>query len=304
MRIYYSDHYEIELPVGHRFPMGKYAALRTALLGGVVDPRSFIEAPLATVDELMLAHDPTYVKSFLDGTLGANAMRSIGFPWTPSLVARTRAAVGGTLAATKYALKHGFAGNLAGGTHHAYRDRGSGFCVFNDLAIAARFALQANANARVLIFDADVHQGDGTATIFADEPRVFTCSIHGMKNFPFRKATSSIDIELQDAADDDTYFEAIVAGWTRSMACFTPTLILYQAGVDALAEDKLGRLAVTHAGFVRRDQLVFKSATSLGIPLVLTLGGGYAHPIAASVQAHVGTYRVAKQFFGTPTAAS
>ena len=298
MQIYYSDHYVVPLPAGHRFPMGKYAALRAELTDRVVAAASFHEAPLASFDELALAHCPAYIQAFFDGTLDAPAMRAIGLPWSPALLARTRASAGGTLAATQYALSHGFAANLAGGTHHAAYDRGSGYCVFNDLAIATHYVLQRDPAARVLIFDADVHQGDGTATMLADEPRAFTCSIHGARNFPFRKAQSSLDVELDDGCTDEVFVAAITSAWHQAVAACTPTVVLYQAGVDALAADKLGRLSVSHAGMLARDRFVLGHAKALGVPTIMTLGGGYADPIAQSVLAHIGTYQVAVEFFG------
>ena len=297
MRVYYSDHYEVPLPPGHRFPMGKYAALRARVRDHVVPAANFHEAPLASVDELTLAHDPHYVRAFLTGMLDAQAMRTIGLPWSPALVARTQASAGGTLAALKHALRYGFAANLAGGTHHAAYDRGSGFCVFNDLAIAARYALLADPAARVLIFDADVHQGDGTAAIFADEPRVFTCSIHGARNFPFRKAQSSLDVELDDGTNDAVFLDAITSAWQQAVARGAPTVVLYQAGVDALASDKLGRLSVSHAGMLARDRFVLGQIKASNLPAIMTLGGGYADPIDDSIAAHVGTYRVAAELF-------
>ena len=298
MQIYYSDHYEVPLPPGHRFPMGKYAALRTQLTNRVVPAASFHEAPLASFAELALAHAPGYIQAFFDGALDAAAMRAIGLPWSPALLARTRASAGGTLAATRYALSNGFAANLAGGTHHAAYDRGSGYCVFNDLAIATRYVLQTDPAARVLIFDADVHQGDGTATMLADEPRAFTCSIHGARNFPFRKAHSSLDVELDDGCNDEVFVAAIAQAWHQAVAACAPTVVLYQAGVDALASDKLGRLHVSHAGMLARDRFVLGQAKALGVPTIMTLGGGYADPIEHSVQAHVGTYQVAVELFG------
>ncbi len=298
MQIYYSDHYEVPLPPGHRFPMGKYAALRAQLTDRVVAADNFHPAPLASFEQLALAHDPTYIQAFFDGALDAQAMRAIGLPWSPALLARTRASAGGTLAAMQHALAHGFAANLAGGTHHAAYDRGSGYCVFNDLALAARYVLHHDPAARVLIFDADVHQGDGTATMLADEPRAFTCSVHGARNFPFRKAQSSLDIELDDGTDDAGFLAAITGAWHQAVAACQPTVVLYQAGVDALAADKLGRLSVSHAGMMARDRFVLGHAKTLGVPTIMTLGGGYADPIEHSVLAHVATYQVAVEFFG------
>lgn len=293
MRVFYCDHHVVALPAGHRFPMGKYARLRAALVDeGVIGPDALAPSPPATVAELERVHAPAYVQAVLDGTLDERAQRRLGLPWSEALVARSRASVGGTLAAARAALADGVAGNLAGGTHHAHRDFGSGFCVWNDLAVAAAALLAEGAVGRVLVFDADVHQGDGTAAIFADEPRVFTCSLHGARNFPFVKQRSDLDVELADGAGDAEVLPAI----DRALAAcdeFRPALVLYQAGVDALAADRLGRLAMTHAGLRERDRRVLTWWRDRGVPVVLTLGGGYADPIEASIAAHVGTYRVA-----------
>lgn len=294
MRVYYSDHHAVPLPPGHRFPMGKYARLRTRLVDdGVVSSSALAPAPAATRAELCRAHDPGYVDAVLTGRLDERAQRRIGLPWSEALVARTLASVGGTLAAARDALRDGLAGNLAGGTHHAHRDFGSGFCVWNDLAVTAATLLAEGQVARVLVFDADVHQGDGTATIFADEPRVFTASLHGARNFPFVKPASDLDVELVDGADDATVLAAIDAALTTVAARFTPDLVLYQAGVDALADDQLGRLAMTAAGLAERDRRVLAHFRGRGVPVVLTLGGGYAAPIERTIDAHVNTYRAA-----------
>lgn len=288
MRVFYSDHHVVDLPPKHRFPMGKYSRVRDEV---AKLPLELIAARPIERAEVLRVHDAAYVDGFLAGTLDAKMMREIGLPWSPSLVARTMGSAGGTLAAMRDALTSGIAGNLAGGTHHAHRARGSGFCVFNDLAIAAAASLETVE--RALVFDADVHQGDGTAAIFADEPRVFTCSIHGKHNFPFRKMASDLDVELADGADDVAYLDAIHHAWDEALRRARPQLILYQAGVDPLAEDTLGRLAVTLAGLAARDRHVLAAARDLGIPIVLTLGGGYADPLAASIAAHVQTYAVA-----------
>ncbi len=293
--MFYCDHHGVPLPAGHRFPMAKYARLRAALIdGGVIGADDLAPSPLATRAELERVHAPAYVGAVLDGTLDPQAQRRIGLPWSEALVRRSRASVGGTLAAARIALVDGLAGNLAGGTHHAHRDFGSGFCVWNDLAVTAATLLAEGAVERVLVFDADVHQGDGTAAIFGAEPRVFTASLHGARNFPFVKPPSDLDVELADGADDDVVLAAIDRAIATIAARFTPQLVLYQAGVDALAADRLGRLAMTHAGLRERDRRVLSHFRGRGVPVVLTLGGGYADPIEASIDAHVGTYRVAQ----------
>ncbi|MBP8809081.1 MAG: histone deacetylase [Kofleriaceae bacterium] len=294
MRVYFSDHLAVPLPPGHRFPMGKYARLRERLIEeGVVPASALAPAPAATRAELCAAHDPGYVDAVCAGTLDERAQRRIGLPWSPALVARTLASVGGTLAAARAALDDGRAGNLAGGTHHAHRAFGSGFCVWNDLAVAAAVLLAEGRVERVLVFDADVHQGDGTATLFADEPRVFTCSLHGARNFPFVKPAGDLDVELADGADDAAVLAAIDGALAEVARRFAPDLVLYQAGVDPLAEDKLGRLAMTAAGLAERDRRVLTHFAARGVPLALTLGGGYADPIERTIEAHVNTYRVA-----------
>lgn len=287
---YCCDQYLISLPPGHKFPMAKYARVRERLSP---DDRFKLQpAPLAAVAEIELAHDAAYVRSVLDGSVDARIMRRIGFPWSEALVQRTLASVGGTLAAARRAVEAGVGGNLAGGTHHAFRAEGSGFCVFNDLAVAANCLRQEGRAKRVAILDVDVHQGDGTASIFADDADVLTVSIHGENNFPFRKQQSRIDIGLADKTGDQEYLEALQevlpAVWE-----FGPDILLYQSGVDALAGDRLGRLSITHAGLARRDRLVFEEAHRRGVPVTITMGGGYAEPVDLSVDAHVNTFRTA-----------
>lgn len=299
MRIFYSDHHEVALPDGHRFPMAKYAALRAALVAApFADPWTFTPTESIATDALLRVHDADYVHSILNGTLAVAAVRRIGFPWSDALVRRTLASVAGTVSAAHEALAAGRSANLAGGTHHASRASGSGFCVFNDLAVAAASVLDARPSTRVLVFDADVHQGDGTASIFADEPRVFTCSIHGEKNFPFQKQISDLDIALADGTGDQAFVDAVDDALTRSIERARPDLVLFQAGVDALESDRLGRLAVSHAGLAARDRLVFETARRRGLAVAWTLGGGYADPIEDSIHAHLATYRVAAEVFG------
>jgi acetoin utilization deacetylase AcuC-like enzyme len=289
-QLYYCDHHAIPLPQGHKFPAGKYALLR-ALLGadGFYDLRPAPPADTALIEQV---HDPEYVRGFLEGTLDPKIMRRIGFPWSPQLVDRTLASVGGTLAASADALASGFGGNLAGGTHHAFRDEGSGFCVFNDLAIAIRSLRQ-----RAAVLDLDVHQGDGTASIFEDDPEVLTISIHGENNFPFHKQRSKIDVGLPDGTADAAYL-ARVAEVLTEIRRFRPELLFYQSGVDGLAGDRLGRLALTHSGLTARDRMVFEFSRESGIPVVVTLGGGYSDPIARTVEAHANTFRTAAAVFG------
>lgn len=289
----------VPLPAGHRFPMGKYARLRALLLErGVVRPDDLVPvdpAPLALVERV---HDPAYVQAVVSGTLDERAMRRIGFPWSEALVRRSLASAHGTLLAARAALADGIAGNLAGGTHHAFRDHGTGYCVFNDIACAAVTLLAEGAVRRVLVVDVDVHQGDGTAALFAGDARVFTLSLHGAKNFPFRKERSDLDVELPDGCGDDEYLTALQPALTTAWERARPDLVFLQGGVDGLGEDKLGRLGLTHSGLRVRDRLILETARTHGVPIALTLGGGYADPLEASIRAHVGTYEVAREVFG------
>jgi len=247
-------------------------------------------SPPAGAAALELAHDAAYVQSILAGTAGDRVMRRIGFPWSPELVRRTLASVGGTLAASRDAMACGFGGNLAGGTHHAFRGEGSGFCVFNDLAVAILALRRDGLAARAAVVDLDVHQGDGTAAIFQDDPAVLTLSMHGEHNFPFRKQRSRIDIALADGTGDDQYLSRLREVLPLVIA-FRPDVVFYQSGVDGLAGDRLGRLSLTLQGLKERDRLVLENTQ--GIPLVITLGGGYAEPIERTAEAHANTFRAA-----------
>ncbi len=285
LTLYYTDHFDIPLPPGHKFPMRKYRMLREALEPtGLFDLRP---PGMATGEEAALAHDPAYVQDFLNGTLSPQAIRRIGFPYSDFMVRRTMASLGGTLAATRCALETGLSGCLAGGTHHAAYAEGSGFCVFNDIAVAIR-AL----GKRAAVIDLDVHQGDGTASIFENDPAVFTFSMHGANNFPFRKQRSSLDIDLPDHTEDNEYLRLLHLHLPKVLD-FAPEVIFFQAGVDALTTDKLGRLNLTPAGMLARDRLVFETILPTRIPLVITLGGGYSDPVEHTVNAHAATFQEA-----------
>jgi len=289
-RLFYCDHLTIPLPPGHKFPTEKYALLRALLAAdGFYDLQP---APLADPSVIELAHDAQYVRAFLNGTLDPRIMRRIGFPWSEQLVRRTLASVGGTLAAVTDALDTGFGGNLAGGTHHAFREEGSGFCVFNDLAIAILKLRRQGSVRRAAVLDLDVHQGDGTASIFQAEEEVLTVSLHGENNFPFRKQRSGIDIPLADGTGDEAYLSRLRTV-LPDVAAFDPQILFYQSGVDGLAGDRLGRLQLSHRGLMDRDRAVFEFVRALGIPVVVTLGGGYAQPIADTAEAHANTFRAA-----------
>ena len=295
MRAYYCDHYEVPLPDGHPFPMTKYALLRAALVEqGILQRGDLVPAEPAPLSSILAVHDQAYVTAFLQGQLGVEAQRRIGFPWSRQHARRALVSVGGTLAATRHALRHGWSGNLAGGTHHAHADFGAGFCVFNDIVIAARWALEPAGVSRVLVVDLDVHQGDGTAALTRDDAQIFTLSLHGESNFPARKHPSDLDVPLADGTDDEAYLAALERSLERAIELARPELVLYQGGVDVLAADHLGRLALSEAGVLARDELALAQLSDAAAAVVLTLGGGYARPIEASVRAHLGTWRTAR----------
>jgi len=278
--------------------MPKYRLLRAALLDeGVLHTSELVAAEPVALFELARVHTKRWLDAVLEGRLSEAEVRRLGFPWSAALVARSRAAVGGTCAAARLALLEGFAGNLAGGTHHAFADHGEGFCVFNDVAVSIR-ALQTEGRiARAAVVDLDVHQGNGTASVFSEDSSVFTFSMHGQHNFPFRKQASSLDVGLEDGTGDAAYLDALYRHLPRVLDAARPELIYYQAGVDPLAEDTLGRLSLSREGLEARDAFVFESAKRRGVPLVVTLGGGYARPIECTIAAHLGTYRAARAVF-------
>ena len=292
MDAFFTDHFVLPLPSGHRFPMEKYRMLREQVsqLPGLV----LREAPAADDQTLLLAHSPEYVAKVIDGSLSPAEIREIGFPWSPQMVERSRRSVGATLAACASALRDGVGVNLAGGTHHAYRDKGSGYCVFNDAAIAARWLQQEQGTSfRVAIIDLDVHQGNGTAAIIGQDPTVMTLSMHGEKNFPFRKEASQIDIGLPDGCQDDTYLNALHRALRQVHQSFAPDFILYLAGADAHEGDRLGRLKLTRPGMLARDEAVFDFARALGVPVAVAMAGGYGHLVQTTVDVHAQTVRAA-----------
>jgi acetoin utilization deacetylase AcuC-like enzyme len=298
VRVFHCDRYRVPLPAGHRFPMPKYALLRERLLGdGTLREHDLTESTPVELDALFLAHDRSYVEAVVCGALSAEEVRRLGFPWSEQLVLRARASVYGTLAAARHALSHGIAGNLAGGTHHAFADHGEGYCVFNDHAVAVRLLQLEGRIDRAVVVDLDVHQGNGTARIFAADDSVFTFSMHGARNYPFRKQRSSLDVDLPDGCEDAEYLALLARYLPESLDAARADLLLYQGGVDPLAQDALGRLGLTHQGLRTRDRMVLSAARDRGLPVVLTLGGGYAKPLEASVEAHCGTYREARALF-------
>ncbi|WP_298214625.1 histone deacetylase [Acidovorax sp.] len=303
MFAYYADHFVLPLPEGHRFPMAKYRMLRDRIAQHLPGVALQVAQP-ASDEDLALAHTPDYIHAITQGSLAPAAQREIGFPWSEAMAERARRSVGATVAASRQALLHGVAGNLAGGTHHAYADKGSGFCVFNDVAVAAR-RMQAEQTAargrgglplQVAVIDLDVHQGNGTAHIFQGDDSVFTLSLHGARNFPFRKEASDLDVELPDGCADEKYLQALDEAMAVLDQRYTPDLVFYLAGADPHVGDRLGRLAVTHDGLEARDRRVFDWAWQRRIPLAFAMAGGYGNDLEDTVQAQLTTWRVAWQY--------
>jgi acetoin utilization deacetylase AcuC-like enzyme len=297
MKAFYSDHFVLPLPEGHRFPMAKYSMLRERLAGELLGVQ-MLEAPAATVGELALAHDPDYVKAVQSGTLSAQALREIGFPWTPAMAERSVRSAGASVAAARMAAQDGIAGNLAGGTHHASANQGGGFCVFNDIAVAARVRQMEHfrvtkRSLQVLVVDLDVHQGNGTASIFANDPSVFTLSVHGEKNFPFIKVDSDLDVGLPDGCTDEPYLEALEAALETVLSRIQPEFLIYLAGADAHEGDRLGRLKLTAAGMQARDQRVFDWAKAHHLPMFICMGGGYGRDLETTMAVQMNTWRLA-----------
>ena len=297
MKAYYSDRFVLPLPSGHRFPMQKYRMLRERVEAELPDVE-LDEAPIASDSDLERVHAADFVARVATGLLNAQEQREIGFPWSPEMVERSRRSVGATIAACRAALRDGFAANLAGGTHHSYASRGAGFCVFNDAAVAAR-VMQAEALERgedmlqVAIVDLDVHQGNGTAAIFQDDPSVFTLSLHGESNYPFSKETSDLDVALPDGCDDANYMEALGKALVTMFDRVQPAMLIYLAGADPHASDRLGRLALSMDGLARRDLLVFATAAKRGLPVAITMAGGYGRDIDVTVDVHLQTIQLA-----------
>ena len=278
--------------------MEKYSRLRQRLENDAQSiPFELLVPESATLEQLCLAHDRSYVERVFTGQMSEKEMRRIGFPWTPQLVERARRSVGGTIAACRAALQEGASANLAGGTHHAYAEHGEGYCVFNDVAVAAR-AMQVEGGARrVVIVDCDVHQGNGTAAILAGDPSIFTFSIHGDKNFPFHKEKSDLDIALPDGAGDDAYLSALESGLHQALEQASADLAIYLAGADPYAGDRLGRLALSKAGLLERDVRVMQACRQVGLPLAVVMAGGYARNIEDIVDIHYQTISTLARLF-------
>ena len=296
LTVWSSARYVFPLPEGHRFPVEKYALLRERVITeGLVPRERVLDPDRVTDDALELVHTRDYVRRFREGRLDGAALRRLGFPWSEALVERSYRAVGGTVAAARHALAHGVAMNLAGGTHHAFPDHGEGFCVFNDVAVAVRLLQREARIRRAAVIDLDVHQGNGTHAIFAGDPEVFTFSMHGGRNYPFHKVAGTLDVELADGTGDDAYLAELAAALPRVLAASSPDLVVYIAGADPHEGDKLGRLALTFDGLARRDALVLDSCREVGIPVAVTIGGGYGRRIEDTVRAHLRTVRIAAE---------
>jgi acetoin utilization deacetylase AcuC-like enzyme len=303
MKVFYSDTFVFPLPGKHRFPLGKYGQLRQAVeAAGLVPPEALLIPEPASDEQLLRAHDADYVRRVNAGELTALEVRRIGLPWSPDLVVRARYSTGGTIAACRAALEEGIAVNLAGGTHHASRNRGQGYCLFNDLTVAAR-AMQAEGRSRAeVIIDCDVHQGNGTAAIARDDPSIFTFSIHSESNFPLHKEASDLDIALPDGTGDADYLAALEEGLLRSLELARrmdsgpgPDLALYLAGADPYEGDTLGHLALTKAGLAARDRLVLERCRQEGLPVAVLMAGGYGRRLEDTVEIHLQTVRIAAQ---------
>jgi acetoin utilization deacetylase AcuC-like enzyme len=294
MKLFYAATSLQTLPAGHRFPMGKYEILRQRLAAELPQLQLQLADP-ASDGELALVHTPSYVQAVVKGELSASAQREIGFPWSEGMVERARRSVGATVSAARLAMQQGIAANLAGGTHHAYADKGSGFCVFNDVAVATRLLQTEAARSgkqalQVAVIDLDVHQGNGTARIFRQDPSVFTLSLHGAKNFPFRKEESDLDIDLPDGCSDGLYVSQLQDALAQLEARCSPDLVFYLAGADPHEGDRLGRLKLSFEGLMERDRMVFEWAWRKRVPLAMAMAGGYGREIADTVQVQINTF--------------
>jgi acetoin utilization deacetylase AcuC-like enzyme len=294
MLAYYSSQFVPQLPTGHRFPAQKYRRLYERVReSGIIAPGDMLDAEPIDEAHILRVHAADYWDKVRHGTLSEREQRRIGFPWSPQIVERTRRVSGGTLAAARAALRDGVAVNLAGGTHHAHHDFGSGYCILNDSIIAARALQAAGQVRRVVVIDCDVHQGDGTARLAEGDRSIFTFSIHGAKNFPFHKATSDIDIELPDGTEDATYLAMVEEGTRRALAAASADLAIYIAGADPYVGDTLGKMAISMAGLAARDRMVLGLCKAAAVPVVVTMGGGYARDVDEIAAIHIETVRAA-----------
>lgn len=302
MQVFYTPRYYADIGDGHVFPIRKFELVRDRLLTeGTLDPTELVEPAPAALEDVLLVHTEDYVSRLCTGTLTPKEIRRLGLPWSESLVRRSFYATGGTLAATQVALAEGYSSNLAGGTHHSFADRGEGFCVLNDVAIAIRAMRARKRLLRVAIVDCDVHQGNGTATIFSDDEDTFTFSIHGANNYPLFKAQSTLDVELPDGTSDDEYLETLATNLPRVFA-HEPEIVFYLAGADPYVGDKLGRLAVSIDGLRERDAYVLRECYERELPIVTVMSGGYGKDINDTIEIHCNTIRVVKEVFETRVA--
>lgn len=297
LHVWSSAHYVIPLPEGHRFPIAKYALLRDAVLAaGIASPATLHDPHRLAPDDAARAHAPAYLDRLLDGTMPIAEQRALGFPWSAGLVERSLRASAGTLEAARHALDHGIAMNLAGGTHHAFATHGEGFCVLNDVVIALRALRGEGRVGRVAVIDLDVHQGNGTHALCADDPDTYTFSMHGGRNYPFRKVPGTLDIELEDGTGDAVYLERLAEALPRVLADARPDLVFYLAGADPHEGDSLGRLRLSFDGLLRRDAMVLDAARAVGVPAAIAIAGGYGRDIRDTVQVHLNTARLARDF--------
>lgn len=293
--VVFHPNYSITWPADHRFPMSKFRLVYDYLLAEqIIVPGQVVVPKPASMETVTRVHDPNYVQAFCDGTLEEKAVRRIGMHWYPDLVTRTFAEVGGTMETADLALRHGLACNTAGGTHHAFPNYGTGYCIFNDIAVAAKDLLAKGLVTKILVVDLDVHQGDGTAFIFHNDQRVFTFSMHGARNFPFRKQESDLDIGLPNGTGDTEYLERLQATLPKLLAKVQPDLVFYDAGVDVHAEDRLGKIALTSEGIYQRDLSVLQTCVKAGIPVATVVGGGYAMEKPELSPRHALVFKAAK----------
>lgn len=296
MKIFYTDSFSIFLPDNHSFPITKYSLLRKRIIdSNQFSPQDLCLPHAATDMQIIRAHDPVYLRRLQKGQLTEQEVRRIGLPWSLELIERARRSVGATIEACFAALAAGVALHLGGGTHHAFGDRGQGFCVLNDSVIAARILQAATHVRHVLILDCDVHQGNGTAAILRNDPTVFTFSIHGQNNFPFRKEKSDLDIALEDGADDQVYLDALQKGLLESLKRANAEVVIYLAGADPYKHDRFGRLDVSKEGLAQRDRMILHFCHEAGLPVAITMAGGYAPNITDTVDIHFQTVRIAAE---------
>jgi acetoin utilization deacetylase AcuC-like enzyme len=294
MKIFYIDHFHIPLPADHRFPLEKYSLLRQKIINDSIGDNVTLCVPrAATHQELLRAHSPDYLQCLQTGKMTAKEMRRTGFPWSNELIERGKRSVGATIEACLAALRENIAVSLSGGTHHAFRDRGEGYCLLNDSVTAARALQAGNYLHKILIVDCDVHQGNGTAALVGDDPSIFTFSIHGKNNFPFHKEKGDLDIALSDGTGDSDYLAALQNGLLRTLNLFDAQMVIYLAGADPFADDRFGRLSVSKEGLLNRDQMVFRFCREAGIPIAVTMAGGYARNIEDTVDIHLQTVKAA-----------